>query len=272
MRRSATIRILASGSLLALAACASRSTPAPNPTLEQAQAAMAELENDPSVARYAPAELHEARGALARAMRSQQSGDSSETTHLAYLALRRIEIAQATARSWSATGVKGPVAERGPPPPGREIETVPVPARGPEPPTGSIELSARQTPYGVVVTLEDVLFAPDGTALDPRAGASIDQLAALARERPGRAIRIEGHTDDIGNRTLSLDLAHGRAEAVRAALVQRGIDAERMDIRAFGPAYPIASNETSLGRQMNRRIEVIILENEAESGQAAPAD
>ena len=232
---------------------------------------MAELENDPSVARYAPAELHEARGALARAMRSQQSGDGSETTHLAYLALRRIEIAQATARSWSAMGVKGPVVERTSTP-GREIETVPVPARGPEPPTGSIEISARQTPYGVVVTLEDALFAPDGTALDPRAGASIDQLAALARERPGRAIRIEGHTDDIGNRMLSLDLARGRAEAVRAALVQRGIEAERMDMRAFGPAYPIASNETSLGRQMNRRVEVIIIENEAAAGQAAPAD
>jgi len=74
-----------------------------------------------------------------------------------------------------------------------------------------------------------------------------------------RHVLIEGHTDSIGGDELNLALSQKRADAVKERLVAKGVAEERITTRGYGKKYPLASNETPAGRQQNRRVEVIIL-------------
>lgn len=120
------------------------------------------------------------------------------------------------------------------------------------------DLQARPTDRGLVVTLGDVLF--DTGRAELRAGGLrvIDRLAEFMREYPQRRVSIEGFTDSVGNASSNQALSEERASAVRIALVNRGIDPTRVAARGFGESYPVASNGSGIGRQMNRRVEIVI--------------
>lgn len=123
-------------------------------------------------------------------------------------------------------------------------------------------LQARPTDRGMVITLGDVLFDPGQALLRPGALRVIDRLAAFMREYPMRTVAIEGFTDSTGGYALNRDLSERRAEAVRRALMADGIDGSRIAVRGYGDAYPVASNDSPVGRQQNRRVEILI-SNEA---------
>jgi len=78
------------------------------------------------------------------------------------------------------------------------------------------------------------------------------------RREPEPSILIEGFTDSTGPAELNRRLSEQRAQAVRDALVARGVAAQRIQARGYGPAYPVASNDTPVGRQLNRRVQVVI--------------
>ncbi|GAB4173442.1 MAG: hypothetical protein Kow0020_08670 [Wenzhouxiangellaceae bacterium] len=117
----------------------------------------------------------------------------------------------------------------------------------------------RQTDQGVVVTLGDVLFETGKAELHPEAARHLDDVIELLNSEPDKRIRIEGHTDSTGPAELNLRLSRARAEAVRQALIDRGIDASRIDAVGMGEDFPIASNDTPEGRARNRRVDVIVL-------------
>ena len=71
-------------------------------------------------------------------------------------------------------------------------------------------------------------------------------------------MQIEGFTDSVGADAYNQDLSERRAEAVKAALTMRGIDPSRISTEGYGKAFPVASNSDSGGRQLNRRVEVVI--------------
>jgi len=75
---------------------------------------------------------------------------------------------------------------------------------------------------------------------------------------PERTVQIEGYTDSTGSDALNQSLSERRAEAVRVALIDRGIDMRRIAARGFGKSNPVANNDTAAGRQQNRRVEVVI--------------
>ncbi|HQZ45749.1 MAG TPA: OmpA family protein [Usitatibacteraceae bacterium] len=120
------------------------------------------------------------------------------------------------------------------------------------------QLKAKQTERGMVLTLGDVLFDTGRAKLQAGAARTLDQLVAFLNENPERAIEIEGHTDSTGTAELNRVLSERRAESVKSALVDRGIAPERISARGLGLANPVASNDTAAGRQLNRRVEIVV--------------
>lgn len=101
-------------------------------------------------------------------------------------------------------------------------------------------------------------FAPGSTVLNVASGPVLDLAARAAGDCPGR-LRIEGHTDSTGTAGLNDQLSLRRAEAVRAAMIERGVPAERLIAAGFGQARPVGDNATEEGRARNRRIEIRIV-------------
>jgi outer membrane protein OmpA-like peptidoglycan-associated protein len=121
-------------------------------------------------------------------------------------------------------------------------------------------LQLRQTESGVVVTLGDVLFESGQTELREEAMASLVEVVDLLQSEPDKNIRIEGHTDSVGDANTNLEISQKRADAVLTALVSLGVDASRVTTQGMGEDFPIASNDTDEGRAQNRRVDVILLD------------
>ncbi len=120
------------------------------------------------------------------------------------------------------------------------------------------DMQAKQTSRGMVLTLGSVLFATGRSELLPGALGSVDRLAAYLEENEDKTVLIEGHTDSTGSDTTNLVLSQARADAVRMALMTRGIAPSRIVATGLASSQPVASNDTSAGRQQNRRVEIII--------------
>jgi outer membrane protein OmpA-like peptidoglycan-associated protein len=102
------------------------------------------------------------------------------------------------------------------------------------------------------------VFDAGKASLQPSAMTAIDRLAQLLSVYPERSVRIEGHTDSVGDDATNQQLSERRALAVRDALLARGVDASRIEAAGYGATRPIADNRTEGGRQKNRRIEIVL--------------
>lgn len=280
--------IAAHGAVLVLAGCAAN---APNPALEDARVAVNAASTDPAVRAEEPVALNRARESLARAQSLyEDSGNKRrvELEHQAYLAHRYAELAQARAGTAQAENeieqgerernevllqARTREADRR----AREATRAQAQAQAARSAASQLEqeasqlqrqrsqleqelsrLQAEQTERGLVLTLGDVLFDTDEADLKPGANDSLDRLARFMTEYPERTVLIEGHTDSRGDEQYNADLSQRRADAVRDALLDRAVASARIQTRGLGEGIPVASNDTSAGRQQNRRVEVII--------------
>ena len=121
-----------------------------------------------------------------------------------------------------------------------------------------MQLKATPTPRGLVMTLGDVLFDTGRAELNSGASRKLDQLAQFLSEHKERRVQIDGFTDSVGTDSYNEELSRRRADAVKSALTVRGIDSSRISTQGYGKAYPVANNSDSGGRQLNRRVEVVI--------------
>lgn len=119
-------------------------------------------------------------------------------------------------------------------------------------------IKANESDKGIVLTLNNVIFAHNSSKLEPGGRRTISRIAEFLKKNPQQYIKIEGYTDSTGDQEYNLDLSRRRAEAVREVLLSRNVSAERVSVEAFGEKYPVASNEVPSGRQQNRRVELII--------------
>jgi outer membrane protein OmpA-like peptidoglycan-associated protein len=108
-----------------------------------------------------------------------------------------------------------------------------------------------------VVTLGDVLFDSGKSQLRADGSRNLAQLAEFFRRNPERSASIEGHTDSVGSSDSNQTLSDRRAGAVKAALVRMGVPAARLTASGYGKDRPVADNDSSSGRQMNRRVEIV---------------
>jgi outer membrane protein OmpA-like peptidoglycan-associated protein len=119
-------------------------------------------------------------------------------------------------------------------------------------------LSTAETERGPALVLADVAFGTGETLPDERARAVIAEIAAMLQGMPPSAVFVHGHTDSIGPEVRNQQLSELRAEVVRSLLVQGGVRPGRVHALGFGAGHPIATNATTAGRALNRRVEIVI--------------
>jgi outer membrane protein OmpA-like peptidoglycan-associated protein len=121
-------------------------------------------------------------------------------------------------------------------------------------------LGARFTPAGVLIRLDDAAlgFAPGSAELPAAADAALTDIADFLKRHPGQRAQLRGHTDATGQAAANLRLSGERAAAVRDALIELGVPADRLSAEGVGAAEPIADNATTAGRSQNRRVDILL--------------
>lgn len=120
-------------------------------------------------------------------------------------------------------------------------------------------MTATSEARGQVMTLSGEAFASGQSKLKPEARANLQRVVEFISRFPGKDVLVEGHTDSQGGENLNQVLSQKRAEAVRDALVQEGVESSRLTVVGLGKDRPVADNATREGRARNRRVEIVVL-------------
>jgi outer membrane protein OmpA-like peptidoglycan-associated protein len=286
--------LLAAVSIAALQACTS--VPIENTQLAAAQAEYKSAQATPEVPALAGAELRDAGVTLDQARAAWASQEKrSDVDHLAYMASKKIAIAQTTANQrlaekaindaqgnsqqtlLVARTLEAESAQRDAQAAERAAAMAMQQARAA---AGQTELArqdaqsaeamavqlrerlavldAKQTERGMVVTIGDLLFDNNSAVLKPGAGQNVQRLGDFLKAYPMRTALIEGYTDSVGSADSNQTLSEHRADSVKNALMNFGVASERLVTRGYGEGYPVGSNQSADGRLTNRRVEVIL--------------
>jgi len=119
-------------------------------------------------------------------------------------------------------------------------------------------MTARSEARGQVMTISGDAFASGQSQLRAEARENLQKIIDLINANPGASVLIEGHTDSQGSANLNQVLSQRRAEAVRDALIQQGVDGGRLRAVGLGKDRPVADNGSAEGRARNRRVEVVV--------------
>ena len=269
--------IAAAVAAVLLAACAA--APVKPDGAAQARNKLTQLQSDPDLANRAPVAIKEAAAAVAVA--EQPEPDAALAAHRVYLADRKVETARALAetrlaedqrvslsaqresarldaRTREADAAKGQVASAR-----SDANAAQLAANNSEQQAAELQrqidvLQAKATDRGLVLTLGDMLFATGRADLMPAASGNLNKLVVFLGKYPQRTVAIEGFTDSVGTDGYNQGLSERRADSVKAYLVRQGVETTRLSASGRGKDDPIADNGSAAGRQLNRRVEVII--------------
>lgn len=276
--------VVTAAAFLMLGACATPLT-APEGS-DTARNKLTQLQSDPQLASRAPVEIKEAATAVSAAEVPRE--DTEYARHLVLLADHKVDIARARAQSrlyederqelsrqserarldartreadrarTDATSARADATRARSDADAARERTLAAQRETDDLQRQIAELNARETDRGLVVTLGDLLFETGKSDLKGGAASNLDKLATFLNEYPDRSVLIEGHTDDVGSEESNFNLSQRRADSVRSYLVGEGVPSTRLSTSGLGEGSPVAGNDTSTGRQQNRRVEVII--------------
>jgi outer membrane protein OmpA-like peptidoglycan-associated protein len=119
-------------------------------------------------------------------------------------------------------------------------------------------LETRETARGLIVNMSDVLFDTGKYTLKPGAKEKLAKISGIVLGHPGLKLEVEGHTDSVGGDDFNQRLSEQRADAVRGYLIAQGLTADSITAHGFGKTQPVASNDNAAGRQLNRRVELVV--------------
>ncbi|MEQ1621240.1 MAG: OmpA family protein [Methylococcales bacterium] len=270
----------------------------PTPSLNEAHSSYNSARTNPEVTNQAQLELKDASDSLNKADFALNDGEDDETVnHFAYLAKQQVGIAQETAKRKTAEiAVTNAAAQR---------NLVRLDARTAEADAAKQQaanaqktvneqatqlavaganaerdqaliaaqeqllkdLNAKQTERGLVVTLSDVLFRTGKAQLKSGGVRDVNKVADFLNQYPKYKVLVEGHTDSVGTDENNQELSERRANSVRNAFIDTGISSDRVNARGYGEGFPVADNDTNGGRQLNRRVEIVLSDRE---GNIAP--
>lgn len=278
-----------SGVLIAAAAFSGCSSVPQNSALSAAQAAYDKASNNPQVVSLASVQLKDAEVSLKRADEALSKGDNDATVaHLAYIAQRKAEIAQQIAKGKADESLvanstakldqmqleanAAQIAKAK-----QKIATVQETAQQQAVALAAANakaekdqslisqqqaeleaLNAKKTARGMVITLGNVLFNTDRARLSPGGVRNVEKLGEFMQQYPKYNVLVEGYTDSRGGDALNQQLSGRRADAVRSILINMGIGSDRVTTRGYGKEFPVATNKTAAGRQLNRRVEIVL--------------
>jgi outer membrane protein OmpA-like peptidoglycan-associated protein len=285
--------LIGMGIALAMAGCVS--TPMPNEALESARSIVQAAQADPNAAKYGAVDLQTAKSELAVADAAYMRHDEPSIAQPAYMAAQNARLAQlrgaakaddarvaagqaerdsivlaartnqvdSANRAANAANRAKDDANRAKDDANRATDDAKIARDQATADAARLQaevdaLKAKPTDRGLVLTLGDVLFETGSSTLSSGAGRNLDRLVQFLTDHPERMVQVDGFTDSIGTDSYNEDLSQRRADAVRYQLVSRGISSTRIATQGYGKAYPVASNSESGGRQLNRRVEVVI--------------
>lgn len=281
-------------SAVMLAACSSM--PTTTSTLDQARGDFIAANNNPQVPSYAPLEFKQASDALDAANAAAARRESlDKIDQLAYIAKQKIATAQQVASQKAAEAdiansgrardrlqlqartaeadrarmdadrakmdaqsaqAQAEAAQRSAM--NAEAQTREAQARAAQLEAQMADLQAKKTERGMIITIGDVLFDTDQARLKADGVSTARKLADVLNQNPNRTVLVEGFTDSTGGSAHNQDLSERRAGSVAAALTGMGIPRERVAMRGYGAAYPVAGNDSAGNRQLNRRVEIVL--------------
>jgi outer membrane protein OmpA-like peptidoglycan-associated protein len=282
-------------SLVGVAVMSGCSTMPQSTTLDSARADYSNAQSNPQVVKLAPLQLKDAGEALDRANAAQTSHEDAEVVDsLAYVAKQKIALTQEIAQRKNAElTVSNATAERSKlqlqartneadqahqqatlAKQSLEQKTAEANLARQQDQASLVamqaqmdEMKAKKTARGMVITLGDVLFDTNQSQLKSGGERNVQKLAEFLKRYPQRTVLIEGFTDSRGSNSSNQVLSEQRAQAVSMALTNMGIDRARISTKGYGESYAIASNDTASGRQLNRRVEIMLSD---EQGVIAP--
>lgn len=281
-------------SALVLGACAS--TPTTTPTLVEARGDFVAANNTPQISSLAPLEFKAASDALELANAAAARNESlAEIDKLAYIAKQKIATAREVARTKSAeaeiansgrerdqvrlaartaeaeraradanaaqaqaAAAQGAAADAQRQAADAEARTREAQARAAALEAMMVDLQAKKTERGMIITIGDVLFATGQATLTQAGMANLRKLADALAQNPERTVLVEGFTDSVGSAAYNQELSEKRAASVRSALLGMGVAPERVAMKGYGKMYPVANNDTAGNRQLNRRVEIVL--------------
>jgi outer membrane protein OmpA-like peptidoglycan-associated protein len=236
----------------------------PNKSLTEAHVSYQNARTNPDIVSLAPLELKDASDSLAKADKAFNQNEADETvTHFAYLAKQQVDVALETVkRKQAEAAVTASAAKR---------TQVQLNARTAEADAAHAQvasdqvliaqlkaLNAQKTERGMMITLGDVLFSTDKAELKSGGVRNVQKLADFLIQYPVYKVSVEGHTDSEGSDEHNQQLSERRAAAVQTTLMQMSIGNERISMHGYGEGFPVASNNNVGGRQLNRRVEIIL--------------
>jgi outer membrane protein OmpA-like peptidoglycan-associated protein len=205
-----------------------------------AQAAKVQAESDAAKARNDTAD---AQAATAKAQSDMAASQASSATALS--------AAQADANQSRADSLKAQQSAQ-------QAETDKAAMRAKLSEQLNSILQTRDTARGLIVSMSDVLFDTGRYSLKPGAREKLSKVAGILLAYPGLNVEVGGYTDNVGGDAMNQTLSEHRASSVRDYLVQQGVSSNSVSSRGFGSSQPVSSNDTSAGRQQNRRVELLV--------------
>jgi outer membrane protein OmpA-like peptidoglycan-associated protein len=281
---------------VALLVSACSTTPRTTSQLDQTRSDYIAAQNNPNIAHYAPLEMQQAGVAMNDANMAASRDDSTDKiNNLAYIAQQKIAVAQEVGKqkyaeaeiarsakerdqmrldqrtneadqaknSAAQSKVTADIAVDNAAEADRNMReaqrvTAETQAHATLLQSQLDDLAAKKTDRGIVITLGDVLFGVDQAHLSPDGMRKTQKLADVLQQNPQRSVLVEGYADSTGNAQHNQELSERRAMAVRDALSGMGIANNRVATRGYGQDFPVASNDTSSNRQLNRRVEIVL--------------
>lgn len=241
MKKNITRNLIVVGLIVTMGACAS--THAVAPDTSQAASSI-QAAKQAGAQQYAPVRIDSATHKMKRAKTLIKQEKYEKASQLIRQATVDAKLAMNTTRSKktqeSVNQLKGSIQELE-----REMS----------------DMNAKMTSNGAVLTFGKMLFNFDKATLQAGGLKTALTLARFLKEHPDLKVQIEGYTDNTGPKEYNRQLSERRANSVKKALVNNGVSSSRIQAVGYGEQYPVASNSTSAGRQLNRRVEIVVSKN-----------